>query len=178
MDSILYYSNFCGNSKIALQMIGKSHLKDNMHFICVDNRRVEDNGQVVAILETGKEIRLPPNLKSVPAVLLLNRGYRLLTGSDILEYIQPKLDALNKAATGAQGEPMAYSFSGGGHIASDTFSFLDQTAEELEAKGDGGAKQLYHYARPGQDYSIETPPDAGESEKKKPDQPVNYSTNI
>jgi len=177
MDTILYYSNYCQNCASALSIIGKSSVKDNMHFICIDNRRQRD-GQSFAVLETGKEVSLPPNLTSVPALLLLNRGYRLLTGDDIVNYLVPKVEAQKTEATGIAGEPMAFSFSGGGHIASDTYSFLDQTVEELEAKGNGGTKQLYHYARPGQDDSIETPPDATTSNKQKEEPSTNYSTSV
>jgi hypothetical protein len=41
-------------------------------------------------------------------------------------------------------EPMAFSL-GGGDIVSDQYSFLDQEPEELEAKGNGGMRQMHNY---------------------------------
>jgi hypothetical protein len=41
-------------------------------------------------------------------------------------------------------EPMAFSL-GGGNIVSDQYSFLDQEPEELEAKGNGGMRQMHNY---------------------------------
>ena len=32
------------------------------------------------------------------------------------------------------------------NIMSDNYSFLDQTSDDLSAKGDGGMRQLYNYA--------------------------------
>ena len=177
MDTILYYSNYCQNCTKALRIIGKSSVKNSMHFICIDNRHTKD-GQTFAVLETGKEVRLPPNLTSVPALLLLNRGYRLLSGDEIMDYVSPKVEADKQGATGTAGEPLAFSFTGGGFIASDTYSFLDQSVEDLEAKGDGGMKQLHHYARPGQADTIETPPDAESSNKQKEGTQQTYSASV
>ena len=44
-------------------------------------------------------------------------------------------------------EPMAFSFggSGFGDIVSDQYSFLDQAPEDLEAKGNGGMRQMHNY---------------------------------
>ena len=45
-------------------------------------------------------------------------------------------------------EPMAFSLGGGGSfgdIVSDQYSFLDQAPEDLEAKGNGGMRQMHNY---------------------------------
>jgi hypothetical protein len=43
-------------------------------------------------------------------------------------------------------EPTAFSFGGGfSNIVSDQYSFLDQAPEELEAKGNGGMRQMHNY---------------------------------
>ena len=43
-------------------------------------------------------------------------------------------------------EPMAFSFGGGfNNIVSDQYSFLDQAPEDLEAKGNGGMRQMHNY---------------------------------
>ena len=47
--------------------------------------------------------------------------------------------------------------SGLGDIVSDSFSFLDQGADELSAKGDGGLRQIHQYSTLNQVDSITTP---------------------
>jgi hypothetical protein len=45
-------------------------------------------------------------------------------------------------------EPMAFSFGSGGgfgDVVSDSYSFLDQAPEDLEAKGNGGMRQMHNY---------------------------------
>jgi hypothetical protein len=53
-------------------------------------------------------------------------------------------------ATGFNGEPSPFStgseFMGGFGVMSDNYSFLDQSSEDLSAKGSGGLRQLYNYA--------------------------------
>ena len=46
---------------------------------------------------------------------------------------------------------MAFSFGNGGFgdIVSDQFSFLDQDADSLQAKGDGGVRQMHNYVHLG-----------------------------
>ena len=46
-----------------------------------------------------------------------------------------------------------------GGVASDNYSFLDQDAESLSAKGNGGMRQQHHYAGLDHYSNIETPPD-------------------
>ena len=50
-------------------------------------------------------------------------------------------------------------------VASDNYSFLDQDATSLSAKGDGGLRQQHHYATLDYDSSIETPPDNYQPDK-------------
>jgi hypothetical protein len=87
----------------------------------------------------------------------------VLYGEQILQHFQPKNVALNNEATGFNGEPNAFSLGresmGGFGVASDNFSFLDQSADELSAKGNGGMRQLYNYATIDTVDKIETPPD-------------------
>ena len=54
-------------------------------------------------------------------------------------------------------------------VASDTFSFLDQSAEQLSAKGEGGMRQQHHYAGLGHEDNIQTPPDTYEPDKVRPE---------
>jgi len=50
-------------------------------------------------------------------------------------------------------------------VVSDNFSFLDQTDEELSAKGSGGMRQLYNYATINHNDTIQTPPDSYSPDK-------------
>ena len=47
----------------------------------------------------------------------------------------------------SNGEPAAFKIGSGSMtgVASDTFSFLDMTLEDLSAKGGGGLRQMHHY---------------------------------
>ena len=165
MSTILYYSNYCGSCKKLLGMISRSPVKDEMHFICIDKRSKHPNGQTYIKLQDGQEVLLPPTVTKVPALLLLNRGYKVIFGDEIMQHVTPAVEAMKQQAVVQTGEPMAFGFGGGGGggasfgVASDSFSFLDQTADELSAKGGGGMRQTHHYAAIGHVDKIETPPD-------------------
>jgi hypothetical protein len=160
MSSIFYYSNYCDKCKVLLQDISQSDVKKDMHFIALDNRIKKPNGATYVVLSNGQEILLPPTITKVPALLLLNRGHRVLFGSEISEYLSPKQETLQRAATQDNGEPHAFALSSNGYgVASDNFSFLDQDATEMSAKGGGGMRQQHHYASIEATTDIETPPD-------------------
>lgn len=162
MSTILYYSNYCQNCKALLQEISKSNVKDDMHFICIDKRHRGNNGATYIVLQNGQEVLLPPTINKVPALLLLNRGHKVLFGEEIKRHIMPVIEAQQQEAVAVNGEPMAFSlggFGGGFGVASDNYSFLDQSADDLSAKGDGGMRQQHHYAGVQWQDQIETPPD-------------------
>lgn len=162
MSSILYYSNACANSKRLLQKISTTNAKDDMHFVCVDKRTRKPNGATYVMLGNGQEILLPPSITRVPALLLLNRGHHVLFGGEIDQHIEPQYTAQQQQAMNIEtGEPEAFSLGGGAGfgVSSDQFSFLDQDAESLSAKGDGGMRQLHHYASVDHRDQIQTPPD-------------------
>jgi hypothetical protein len=161
MSMILYYSNYCDKCKTLLQNISKSSVKKDMHFICIDKRVKRENGATYIVLENGQEILLPPTVNKVPALLLLNRGHQVLFGNDINKYIEPVQVVSQQKATNNNGEPLAFSMSNsyGCGVASDNYSFLDQESSELSAKGNGGLRQIHHYATINYNDCIETPPD-------------------
>ena len=165
MSQILYYSNYCENSKNLLQKISKSHVKNDMHFICIDKRVQKNNGATFIILENSQEIILPPTVNRVPALLLLNKSHHVLFGDDIYKHLQPIENNINNVATKYDGEPSAFCLSSGlCGVASDNYSFLDQNSESLSAKGDGGMRQLYNYATINHEDNITTPPDTYEAD--------------
>ena len=146
MSCILYYSKYCEVSKKYLQMLSKTSSQNDIHFICIDKRVKEANNKTFIVLENGQKIILPENVTRVPALLLLNQGYKVLYGEQILEYLKPRQEVEVRKATQNNMEPMAFSFGGGfGDIVSDQYSFLDQAPEDLEAKGNGGMRQMHNY---------------------------------
>lgn len=160
MSAILYYSNFCEHSKKLLQIISKYNINNDTHFICIDKRIREANNKIYIILENGQKIIMPENVNRVPALLLLNKGYNVLYGEAILQYLKPKQEQQIMKATRNNIEPMAFSFSSGMcNIVSDQYSFLDQDPDSLSAKGNGGARQMHNYVDLNFSDNIQTPQD-------------------
>ena len=146
MSSILYYSKYCEVSKKYLQLLSKSNVQKDIHFICIDKRIKDANNKTYIILENEQRIILPENITRVPALLLLNQGYQVLYGEQILQHLKPRQEIEVKHATQNNMEPLAFSFGGGlNSIVSDQYSFLDQAPEDLEAKGNGGMRQMHNY---------------------------------
>ena len=161
MSSILYYSNFCEHSKKLLQTVSKTQVSKDIHFICIDKRERDKNGKVNIVLENGQKIIMPENVTKVPALLLLNDGYKVLYGDSIYSHFKPKHEAVNKQATNNNMEPISFSLggSGGFGIMSDQYSFLDQDSEALNTKGDGGLRQMHNYVTLSHSDIITTPTD-------------------
>jgi hypothetical protein len=148
MSSILYYSKYCEVCKNYLQILSKSGHQKDIHFICIDKRIKDSNNKTYIILENGQKIILPENVIKVPALLLLNQGYQILFGDQILQHLKPIKQEEIKQATKNNMEPMAFSLGGGGgfsSVVSDQYSFLDQGPEDLKADGNGGMRQMHNY---------------------------------
>ncbi len=160
MGKILYYSNYCNNCKNLLSIISRTELVKTIHFVCID-KRTQKNGKTYVVLESNQEVVLPDTIKSVPALLLLNDNYRVMYGDEIIQYLNPIEKTSRDVATNNQGEPECFSINGGnfGGVVSDCYSFLDQDADELSAKGNGGLRQLHNYATLDHVDNISTPPD-------------------
>jgi hypothetical protein len=161
MSSVLYYSNFCEKSKKILQTLAKSNLKEELHFLCIDKRVKGPTGSWYIVLQNGEKIIMPPQVNRVPALLLMKQGHQVLYGDQILSHLQPREAAINMAATNNNGEPSPFSLNddciGGYGVASDSFSFWDQTSDDLSAKGNGGMRQLYNYVTIDSNMRIEAP---------------------
>lgn len=145
MSSILYYSKYCEVSKKYLQLLSKSDMQKDIHFICIDKRVKDSNNKTYIILENGQKIILPENVTKVPALLLLNQGYQVLYGEQILQHLKPQQQQQVKQATQNNMEPMAFSLGGGNIVSSDQYSFLDQNSDELGTTGNGGMRQMHNY---------------------------------
>ena len=143
MSYILYYSRNCTHSA---QLLGKlaGRTGDEVHYICIDKRETAPTGATHVVLDNGEKVQLPPGVNRVPALLQLNRGNQLLFGGDIAKELNVGT-APGVPAACVPDEPAPFTFGGGGGcgIASDTFSFLDQSETDMAAKGDGGMRQLH-----------------------------------
>jgi len=148
MSCILYYSKYCEVCKKYLQILSKTDHQKDIHFICIDKRTKDANNKTYIILENSQKIILPDNVTKVPALLLLNQGYQVLFGDQILQYLKPVKQQEVRVATQNNMEPMAFSLGSGGgfgDVISDQYSFLDQDANELKADGNGGMRQMHNY---------------------------------
>lgn len=170
MSQILYYSNFCQNSQRLLQTLKQSACQKDIHFLCVDRRVKGHDGTTNIVLQNGQQVQLPPTITKVPALLLPNRGFQVLFGEQIYQFLQPREKQAMASATNNQGEPECFAFGSGGIasgcIASDQYSFWDMDADSLSAKGNGGMRQMHNYVSiNGGDPTIETPPDTYQPDK-------------
>ncbi len=161
MSSILYYSNYCDNSKKLLGVLSQNKVKEEVHYVCIDKRAKGNDGATYIFLENSQQLLLPPTVTKVPALLLITRGHQVLFGDQIYQHLQPRENNFSQRISGTPNEPSAFSMNSisDGGVASDNFSFLDQTADSMSAKGDGGLRQMHQYATLDWIDKINTPPD-------------------
>lgn len=163
---ILYYSNYCKHSKGVLEFLVKNDLTKSLNCICVDRRKMNpQTGQMNIILENGNAILLPPNVHSVPSLLLIKENYRCIMGSNILNHYKNIVETNKDMATQGNGEPLGFSL-GGRDIQSEKFTSYSASTEDLSAKGSGGNRPLYHYVpADGVTTTIHTPPETYKPDK-------------
>jgi len=170
MDT-LYYSNLCKHSQRVLQYLVKNNLTSKISFICIDKRtRDANNNQMYIILEDGKRVIMPPNIQSVPSLLLVKQNYRVILGEDIIRYYQLKLQEPNRQTqVNKIAEPIGTSLMAsnqGMNIVSEQYTFYNLTPDELSAKGMGGRRSMYNYVAASQDINtINTPPETYAADK-------------
>jgi len=172
MDT-LYYSNYCKHSQTVLQFLVKGDLANQLNFLCVDKRlRDPNNNQMYILLENGQRVIMPPNVHSVPALLLVKQNYRVILGEDIMKHFQPAIQQQSKQrSANYQGEPTgvsltSFSSNQGMNIISEPFTYYSLTPDELSAKGVGGRRQMYNYVSASDDIiTINTPPDTYQPDK-------------
>jgi hypothetical protein len=162
---ILYYSNYCENCKKVLQFITKNSLIEKIMCISIDKRRRDPRtGQYLIQLENGREVVMPPNVHSVPALLLIKDNYRAIFGGEITAYLEPPVSS----TVADNGEPNGYILGQtmGSNIISEQYTLYDMTPEELSAKGKGRSRQMYNYVSANYDtLTIQTPPDTYRPDK-------------
>lgn len=166
---ILYYSKYCKHSQKILNFFVKNNLTEKVSFICIDKRKQDPNtGQIYIILENGTQILLPPNVHSVPSLLLVKQNYNVILGDNIMDKYQTILEKNKNTATQGQGEPMGVSLSSvaTGLVVSEQFTSYNASPQELSTKGQGGSRQLFNYVKANEDPpSIATPPDTYRPDK-------------
>jgi hypothetical protein len=164
---ILYYSNYCKHSQKILQFFVKNNITDQISFICIDNRKQDPStGQIYIILENGTQISLPPNVHSVPSLLLVKESYSVIMGDAIMSRFQTTLQNKNNHATEGNGEPMGVSLDSVsiGTVVSEQYTLYSATPQELSTKGTN--RTLYNYVSANENgIAIPTPPDTYRPDK-------------
>jgi len=147
----------------------KNNLTDKASFICIDKRKQDPNtGQIYVILENGTQLLLPPNVHSVPSLLLVKQNYNVILGDSIMTKYQTAIETNKNTATQGQGEPMGVSLASiiTGSVVSEQYTSYSATPQELSSKGQGGSRQLFNYVKANEDPpSISTPPDTYRPDK-------------
>lgn len=167
---ILYYSNYCTHSQKVLQTLVKGNLSDKLSFICIDKRQIDkQTNQTYIILENGGKVVLPPNIHSVPSLLLIKDNYRIIQGDEIIKFFHNDIKQQSNIATNFNGEPISFqlgSSSGGTNITSEQYTMYNMSPDELSAKGSGGNRQMYNYVSVNDSINlIKTPDDTYKPDK-------------
>ena len=167
---ILYYSNYCTHSQKVLQTLVKGNLSDKLSFICIDKRQIDkQTNQTYIILENGGKVVLPPNIHSVPSLLLIKDNYRIIQGDEIIKFFHNDIKQQSNIATNFNGEPISFqlgSSSGGTNITSEQYTMYNMSPDELSAKGNGGNRQMYNYVSVNDSINlIKTPDDTYKPDK-------------
>jgi hypothetical protein len=141
MSYVIYYSNYCENSKKTIKSLNS---QQDIHWLCIDKRVKEKDGTYI-VLENGQKVLLPPAVTRIPAMLSL-RDYSITYGNDIIGIFSTRMETQVKVATKNNMEPVAFSFSSGNSsVVSDSFSSWDLDSSELSAQGNGGIHQMHNY---------------------------------
>lgn len=171
---ILYYSNHCPHSQKVVHYISRAGLINKLNAICIDRRKTDPHsGQTTIQLENGKNIMLPPNVHSVPCILVVKNNYRALFGPDIIRYFEPAVKEATAVAQQNNGEPIGTALvpsSAGVSIMSEQYTLYDLSPDDLSAKSQSTKRPMYNYvsATNHQPFSIPTPPDTYRPDKVDP----------
>lgn len=164
-QNIFYYSNYCKHSQKVLQLLVKANLTNEINFICIDKRGRDPNtNQLFVILENGDRVLMPPNVHSVPSLLLVKEQYRVIYGDDVLKHYESRIVNDKMTATNFNGEPMGYSLgaSNGSALNSLSASYSGRQSiitppEEFSSnkiKGDDNVLSSYEQSRKTQDTQL------------------------
>jgi hypothetical protein len=167
---IIYYSNYCKHSQKLIQTLVKGNVHEKISFICIDKRTVDTKtNQTFVVLEDGSKVVLPPNIHSVPSLLLVNKSYKVILGDEIIKHYHSEIKTLTEKATQYFGEPAGFPLgmsSKGTNIISEQYTMYSMTPDELSAKGKGNNRQMYNYVSANDDINlIKTPPETYKPDK-------------
>jgi hypothetical protein len=168
---VLYYSNYCKHSQKLLQYLVKHGFNQTLNCLCIDQRTKDPTtGQTYLVLDRGTKVLFPPNIDSVPALLLITDKYRVVQGEDIYRHFQPIVANQNNLATGNNGEPSGFHLSnmslGSLNVVSEQYTYYNMTPDELSSKGRGGQRQMHNYVPATLDtYTIPTPEETYKADK-------------
>lgn len=173
---ILYYSNYCKHSQKVVQTLVKSNMQDKISFICIDKRKKDPNdNQTYISLENGSKILMPPNIHSVPALLLVKNNFMVLYGDDILQNFHNDMKKNSSVIVQKNGEPLGFDLFGGtmkSNIISEKFTDYNMTSEDLSSKSNSKKRNMFNYVPAnGTNIFINTP-----EENYKPDKISNEVT--
>lgn len=174
-NQIIYFSKYCEHSNKLLKILSKTDkIKEKIHFLPIDKRIKKNDGRTYVVLDNGQEILMPDVIKQVPALLLLHYGNRTLFGEEILKFYRPQIDKERKVATNYNGEPQSFSMKEAGTMMSDSYSYLDQSSDEMGVKGNGGLIQMHSFTKIDEHITIDTPPEDYVKERLADDALKNY----
>lgn len=155
--SILYYSKQCVYSNDLLLLLSKTKQSNDIHFICIDKRELDKNGNTNIILDNSKKVLLHPMIKNVPSLFIIKSNKIIIGFKNILKHLKPVEDEINNKATNNNGIPEAYMISEMGHSLSDNYSYLSLSSDQLSAKGDGGLMMMHNVSHINGNFKINTP---------------------
>ena len=111
-----------------------------------DHSSAHTRGKIIELIKQGKSVAL---VSDAGTPLISDPGYKLVKTA-----IEEGLEVFS--VPGPSSLIVALTVSG---LPTDTFSFLDQDADSMTAKGDGGLRQMHQYASLNFEDKINTPPD-------------------
>jgi hypothetical protein len=144
-QNIFYYSNYCQHSQKVLQFLVRANLTTELNFICIDKRGRDPNtNQMYIIMENGDKILMPPNIHSVPAVLMIANNYKVIYGNEIIKNYESSIVNDKMMATNFNGEPSGFSLGGSGS------SLLDNGSSGISLNSTYNGRQMINTPPPEQ----------------------------
>lgn len=102
--NMLFYSNHCRHCVKLMNELTRRDALDLVIPVCVDQRRMDPKtGQEVVVFASGKTMMLPPNINSVPALLLPGNRYEVILGNDIYRTLNLPDPSNPSGAVGGSG---------------------------------------------------------------------------
>jgi hypothetical protein len=89
----------------------KCSIIDKIGAVCIDKRTQDpQTGQYVIHLDNGQRVKLPPNVHSVPS-LLIKSNFHVISGDEIIKYFRPTVESKEAEIYGTLGEPSGFNLT-------------------------------------------------------------------